>query len=131
MKKGFEAIVWQIFTCLMTLIDRLKNNQEALETHHRGQFTLSLPAQKMQSERVLTDMLSCGVWFFETARKPAAVTIAQNWQGEEKTDLYTQQFQNITPVNRVPQFIVEVSTHLLVLIYYFSSQLMAWERILQ
>lgn len=44
---------------------------------------------------------------------------------KEKTDLYSPQFQNIAPVNRVRQFIVEVSTHLLVLTYYFGSQLMA------
>jgi len=148
---GFEANIWQIFTGTMILKDRLKNIQEALEAHRRGQFTLSVPALMAQLEGVITDMLVLRGIVYRDGSKACRSDNRVELAGlKGKIDLYAQQFQNISPVTRVRQFIVdrvapdrnytqhgvpndrytvEVSTHLLVLIYYFGSQLMAWERL--
>jgi hypothetical protein len=150
---GFEANVWHIFTGTITLKDRLKNIQEALEAHRRGQFTLSVPALMAQLEGVITDMLVLrGIVFRDGSKARRSDNRAELAGLKGKIDLYAQQFQNISPVTRVRQFIVDrvapdrnytqhgvpndrytvgVSTHLLVLIYYFGSQLMAWERLWQ
>jgi len=113
----------------MTLKDGLKNIQEALEAHRMGPFTLSVPAQKVQSEGLITAMLVMrGMVLRDGSKARRSDNRAELAGLKEKIDLYTHQFQYISPVNRVRQFIGEVSTHLLVLIYYFGSQLMARER---
>lgn len=150
---GFEANVWQIFTGTTTLKDRINNILEALEAHRKGQFTLSVPALMAQLEGVITDMLVLRGLVFRDGSKARRSDNQVELAGlKGKIDLYAQQFQNTTPVARVRQFIVdrvapdrnytqhgvpndkytvEVSTHLLILIYYFGSQLMAWERLWQ
>lgn len=148
---SFEANVWQIFTGTTTLKDRFKNIQEALEAHRRGQFTLSVPALVAQLEGIITDMLVLRGLVFRDGSKARRSDNRSELTGlKGKIDLYALQFQNVPPVNRVREFIVErivpdrnymqhgvpndkytadVSTHLLVLLYYFGSQLMAWERL--
>lgn len=150
---GFEANVYQVFTGTVILKDRLKNIQEALEAHRRGQFTLSVSALMSQLEGVITDMLVLrGLVFRDGSKARRSDNRAELAGLKGKIDLYALQFQNTPPVARVRQFIVdriapdrnytqhgvpndkytvEVSTHLLVLIYYFGSQVMAWERLWQ
>lgn len=150
---GFEANVYQVFTGTVILQDRLKNIQEALEAHRRGQFTLSVSALMSQLEGVITDMLVLrGLVFRDGSKARRSDNRAELAGLKGKIDLYALQFQNTPPVARVRQFIVdriapdrnytqhgvpndkytvEVSTHLLVLIYYFGSQVMAWERLWQ
>ena len=150
---SFEANVWQVFTGTITLKERIKNITEALEAHRNGQFTLSVPALMAQLEGVITDMLVLRGIVFRDGSKARRIDNRAELAGlKGKIDLYAQQFQNIPPVTRVRQFIidriapdrnytqhgapndnysVEISTHLLILIYYFGSQLMAWERLWQ
>lgn len=150
---GFEANVWQVFTGTVILKDRHKNIREALEAHRREQFTLSVPALMAQLEGVITDMLVLrGIVFRDGSKARRSDNRAELAGLKGKIDLYAQQFHDIPPVARVRQFIVdriapdrnytqhgvpndkytvEASTHLLILIYYFGSQLMNWERLWQ